>query len=435
MPRCSLCKQEAPRSAFASSQLSKKSRMRCKACASLPVTAPPVAARSNPRPHSAAAGTARGPRPHGAEACTVAGRPQVDTLLVLDFEGTCDGESDRPLTRLEQCSRHEIIEWPCVRVCVASGEQTEIFHSFVRPVEGAAEGHTRRLTEYCTELTGIEQSQVEDAPLLGVVVERFVAWLEARGLIEALRTGSTVLVAHGEWDLSDQLPAECGRKGIVLPPCLRESTDLKIPFADTMPLEWHGGVGTGLGMLAMLERLQMSLEGRHHCGLDDARNLARVAARLASMGADMSHTHRCCDDEGGAGGARAAAAPALANGFGALALDEPEPTAGEASLPLLPARAPLPPPREPPRLHLLRGRGASVRETDWACACGGSTFGRRLHCFRCGALKPGATAQDVAAAAARAAPRPGDWRCPSPSCAAVVFASRRVCFKCGAAKG
>ena len=413
MPRCSTCKQEAPRSAFASSQLSKKSRMRCKACASLPVTAQPVAA-CKPRPHSAAAGTTRGPR------------PQVDTLLVLDFEGTCDGESDRPLTRLEQCSRHEIIEWPCVCVCAASGEQTEIFHSFVRPVEGATAGQARRLTEYCTELTGIEQSQVEDAPLLADVVERFVAWLDARGLIEALRTGSAVLVAHGEWDLSDQLPAECVRKGIALPPCLRESTDLKIPFADTMPLEWHGGVGTGLGMLAMLERLQLTLEGRHHCGLDDARNLARVAARLVTMGADMSHTHRCCDDDEGAGGARPAGVPVLANGFGALALEEPGSTADEA---------PLPPPREPPRLHLLRGRGASVRETDWACSCGGSTFGRRLHCFRCGALKPGATAQDVAAAAARAAPRPGDWPCPNPSCAAVVFASRRECFKCGAAKG
>ena len=32
---------------------------------------------------------------------------------------------------------HEIIEWPVVRLDAASGQEVDIFHSYVRPEEGA----------------------------------------------------------------------------------------------------------------------------------------------------------------------------------------------------------------------------------------------------------------------------------------------------------
>eukprot|EP00908_Phaeocystis_cordata_P027420 Transcript_9987.p1 GENE.Transcript_9987~~Transcript_9987.p1 ORF type:complete len:445 (+),score=98.91 Transcript_9987:83-1417(+) len=436
MPFCCRCRQELARSAFSSHQLTKKSRVKCKACAAV---APEPACY---KPCTSAAFTkAMDSLTRGETRPVDPTRPTIDTLLVLDFEGTCNGEGDRALTRLQQCDLHEIIEWPVVRLDAASGQEVDIFHSYVRPEEGAEAGEARRLTEYCTELTGITQAQVENAPRLAEVVELFVDWLQARGLVEALRAGTTALVAHGEWDLVDQLPTECRRKRVALPACLRESTDLRIPFADTV-----GGVGTGLGMLAMLDRLQLTPEGRHHCGLDDARNLARVAARLVALGADMAHTHRCAGDDvppprtasaaaegaGGAGGAEGAegaagaavaaacaaaapacvAAPALANGFSALAVEEPE--AGESTDEASPARgmgAPLAslPGGAAPKMQLLRGRGKSVRETDWSCACGGSTFGSRPRCFRCGALRPGVTEEQAARATTRRERKPGDW--------------------------
>lgn len=44
----------------------------------------------------------------------------------------------------------------------------------------------------------------------------------------------------------------------------------------------------------MLEHLELNFEGRPHCGLDDARNIARVLLRLMSDGASIQvneHIH------------------------------------------------------------------------------------------------------------------------------------------------
>lgn len=37
-------------------------------------------------------------------------------------------------------------------------------------------------------------------------------------------------------------------------------------------------------MLKMLELMGLDLEGRHHSGIDDARNLCRVVAKLCEEG-------------------------------------------------------------------------------------------------------------------------------------------------------
>ena len=51
---------------------------------------------------------------------------------------------------------HEIIEFPVVFLNLATLEVDFIFHSFVRPVE------TFTLTDFCTNLTGITQEQVDE---------------------------------------------------------------------------------------------------------------------------------------------------------------------------------------------------------------------------------------------------------------------------------
>lgn len=46
--------------------------------------------------------------------------PPVEHLLILDFEATCENTEDG-LTRLEQCTRHEIIEFPVLWVDAHTG--------------------------------------------------------------------------------------------------------------------------------------------------------------------------------------------------------------------------------------------------------------------------------------------------------------------------
>lgn len=279
-------------------------------------------------------------------------------LIVIDLEATCD-PSDDNLTRLEQCAIHEIIEFPAVRISRETLAEVDYFHEFVRPTE-----HTE-LSEFCTELTGITQAQVDASAPLQEVLGRLMQWFDERGLIDALRDGRAVLVAHGLWDLLDMLPAECNRKGVPLPECMTVFADLQAIFSEAE------GVGSGLGMLRMLERLGLEREGRHHSGLDDSRNLARVAARLLKQGADFTPTHR--------------------------------------------------------HGRQVRCQGITMRHGDWECTnCHAAVFGSKENCFRCGAPRPaGAPAPPPSTAR-----RPGDWDCPA--CSAVVFASKVQCFRCNA---
>ena len=86
-----------------------------------------------------------------------------------------------------------------------------------------------------TRLTGITQSDVESASTLDAVLERFRLWLDERGLVSALEAGTAVFVAHGGWDLVDQLPKECARKGFTLPSFYGTFADLKVLFALSCP--------------------------------------------------------------------------------------------------------------------------------------------------------------------------------------------------------
>ena len=44
------------------------------------------------------------------------------------------------------------------------------------------------------------------------------------------------------------------------------------------------------GMTDMLSRCGLKLEGRHHSGIDDARNIAKVAQYLVKNGFKFTHT-------------------------------------------------------------------------------------------------------------------------------------------------
>ncbi|MPC19030.1 3'-5' exoribonuclease 1 [Portunus trituberculatus] len=166
-----------------------------------------------------------------------------DYYLVIDFEATCD-EHQNPATY-----RHEIIEFPAQLVSTKRGQIINHFHSFVRPVINP------RLTEFCTNLTGITQDKVNFAPTFPEVLKQFEAWLEERGLTSS-ETRMTVLT-DGSWDMGRFLYQQCSM-------CLRD----------------------------MLNHLGMKFQGQPHSGLDDSKNIARVAIRLLKDGANLRVNER-----------------------------------------------------------------------------------------------------------------------------------------------
>jgi inhibitor of KinA sporulation pathway (predicted exonuclease) len=87
----------------------------------------------------------------------------------------------------------EIIELSCVIVQAATATITASYQSFVRPTEHP------QLDPFAIELCGIQQRQVEAAPLLSDVLQQHHTWLQQQGV---LAEGVTcVPVTWTEWDL------------------------------------------------------------------------------------------------------------------------------------------------------------------------------------------------------------------------------------------
>jgi len=191
-------------------------------------------------------------------------------IVVLDFEATCNlGDPPDP---------QEVIEFPSVLVDLESGAVVDAFESFVRPV------HHPKLSDFCTELTSITQADVDGADPFEVVFARHQAWLRSHDLVDP---ETFAILTCGNWDFRTLFPRQCEAAGVLLadvPRCYRRWIDLKVPFAKTMKAKKAGG------MVKMLAALDLELQGRHHRGIDDCRNIARVVLELASRGATFEIT-------------------------------------------------------------------------------------------------------------------------------------------------
>lgn len=190
-------------------------------------------------------------------------------LVVLDFEATCDEQSP-PLPQ-------EIIEFPSVLLDGATLELVDEFESFVRPM------HHPTLTKFCTELTGIQQTDVDPAPTFPAVLENHLTWLRSHGLPTEGTDLPYALVTCGDWDLKTALPTQLRACAIDwVPAPYRQWINVKVPFK-----KWKRKPA---GMARMLQALDLELEGRHHRGIDDSRNIAKIVRALVARHQTMQIT-------------------------------------------------------------------------------------------------------------------------------------------------
>lgn len=186
--------------------------------------------------------------------------------IVLDFEATCDDPAPPPV--------QEIIEFPSVLVRLADRAVVDAFESFVRPV------HHPMLSAFCTQLTGITQDDVDAAEPFPDALAAHGAWMASHDLTDE----NALIVTCGDWDLRKMFPAQLAASGLVCPnPIYRRWLNLKVPFKRLVP---RGRPG----MAGMLRALDLPLIGRHHRGIDDCHNLARVLAALLERGAAFEPT-------------------------------------------------------------------------------------------------------------------------------------------------
>ncbi|XP_068671809.1 ERI1 exoribonuclease 2-like [Montipora foliosa] len=209
-------------------------------------------------------------------------------LIVLDFESTC--WRDKKLNY-----GPEIIEFPAVLLNTSTGALESEFHMFVQPNEH------RKLSEFCTELTGITQTQVDEGVPIGTCLMLFGRWLQKikdtkslkfpcdlvqrKDQAENVETSDKLctFMTWSDWDLGNCLKNECYRKQLRMPQPLRSWIDLRATYKNFYSRKPQGLAGA-------LQDLGIQFAGRQHSGLDDARNTARLAWRMISDGCIMQIT-------------------------------------------------------------------------------------------------------------------------------------------------
>jgi len=175
--------------------------------------------------------------------------PRTRRLLIVDLEATC---WERAQHRAEDM---ETIEIGAVLVDPREPATAPLeFERLVRPM------HRPQLSEFCVRLTGIRQADVDAARGFTEVLSEFCAWF-----------GDPQAVLFASWGRFDrrQLESDCARHAWLYPFGERH-LNLK---------HWCAArLGTRPGGLAQaVAKCGLTFDGRHHRGLDDARNIWRVA--------------------------------------------------------------------------------------------------------------------------------------------------------------
>jgi len=190
---------------------------------------------------------------------------KVDFFLVLDFEGVINKDQGCPNVM-------EIIEFPVLKVNARTLATEAEFHRYVQPVIHPA------LNSKCTEITGISQDMVDGQPVLSEVLKQLDEWMKSEGLLSGGKT--FIFVTCGDWDLKSGLSINCDYLGLDYKDYLKRWINIKTYFGEAMGKK-------GFAMKSMLHDLGLRLEGRHHSGIDDSRNIARILATLAQRGSSL----------------------------------------------------------------------------------------------------------------------------------------------------
>jgi inhibitor of KinA sporulation pathway (predicted exonuclease) len=178
-------------------------------------------------------------------------------LLVVDLEATCWAR-DRHVQE-----DMETIEIGAILFDPFGGEPEREYQAFVQPTLFPI------LSDFCTQLTTIQQSDVNSAPHFAEALRRFVEWL-----------GDPRQVRFASWGDYDrrQIARDCQRAGVEVP---FEPDTLNLKHICCPRLHMKPG-----GMAQALARAGLELGGTHHRALDDARNILRLAQR--TLGADWA---------------------------------------------------------------------------------------------------------------------------------------------------
>ena len=182
-------------------------------------------------------------------------------LLVLDFEA--NSQKNKRMDPVQ-----EIIEFPIVVLDTLTNKivKDKLFHYYVKPTE-------TKLTPFITELTGITEKMIESGKKLSDVINLCLKFLS-----ENFKNDEICFITCGDFDFKC-LARETRFKKINLPSILRRYINIKEVFKTCF-----GYKETKCSMTDMLKYVDLELDGKHHSGIDDSRNIAKILQRILDTG-------------------------------------------------------------------------------------------------------------------------------------------------------
>ena len=171
-------------------------------------------------------------------------------IIIIDLEATC-WQKKKP-----KGVHHDVIEFGVAVLEVATGKILANDGLLVKPTSS-------EVSPFCTELTTITPHMLADAPDFRTACQQ---------LQERFQTKQHPWASFGAYDYN-QLQRQCNREQVPFP-LSAQHLNVKALFALRHQLKYP------LGMAGVLDRLKLPLEGTHHRGIDDARNIAHILYRL-----------------------------------------------------------------------------------------------------------------------------------------------------------
>ncbi len=174
-----------------------------------------------------------------------------DCIILIDLESTCDAGVRMPAHEME------LIEIGAVKVRLNDGEILSTFRSFVRPQNQPT------LSDFCKQLTGIQQREIDSAEPFVHVLKDFQSLL------------NHPFWTWASWGDFDRTLLQRELERVEEDPIFAEHLNLKAIAKDAWGLK-------KTGMKEVLRQQGLTPIGKHHRALDDAKSIAQLIPLLRS---------------------------------------------------------------------------------------------------------------------------------------------------------
>lgn len=153
------------------------------------------------------------------------------------------------------------------------------FQEFCKPK------NTSTLTPYCIELTKITQEKVDNGISFQDALQKHEDWLRTNisDFDEQVLKTNMLIVTCGYWDMNEMAPKEYINYDI------KKVHDVYLKYVNIKDdfCRLYNHTDRKYGMTGMLFLLNIELEGTHHSGIDDCRNISKVLIKMFEDGYDF----------------------------------------------------------------------------------------------------------------------------------------------------